>query len=153
MWNDIPGVKLCKTLGPTILKQVSSRLEQHPDTEWWRRLFDKVRMSDFLTGQTNGSKGTFRATLDWVTGPKNLDKILAGNYDTLPNGTATNQNGKPVLCSLSTKRNGRIAACVNPVSPQPGVNKPRRICAVHLTEEEARRMAINNAHNATEMTP
>lgn len=80
-WNAIPGVKPCRALGATIRTTVKARLGEHPDRAWWEGLFTQVRASDFLCGRTNGSKGPFQAPLSWILGPKNLDKILAGDYD------------------------------------------------------------------------
>jgi hypothetical protein len=82
-WNAIPGVKPCKVMGTTIRDRVRSRLADHPELAWWEELFQRVQTSDFLCGRTNGKEGPFHASLDWVLGPKNLDKILAGNYDSM----------------------------------------------------------------------
>lgn len=45
--------------------------------EVFRAIFQKVERSDFLAGRA----GDFRATFDWITGPKNFLKICEGNYD------------------------------------------------------------------------
>lgn len=47
---------------------------------WWCDLFDRVASSHFLTGR----RTDFRATLDWLCGPKNLGKVLDGQYDSAP---------------------------------------------------------------------
>jgi hypothetical protein len=82
-WNEIPGVRRCKAFGYTIRRRIQSRLREHPDPGWWRALFDQVRRSDFLTGQSTGARGTFHASLDWILRPQNLDKVLAGDYDAI----------------------------------------------------------------------
>lgn len=41
-------------------------------------LFRRIESSDFLTGKKGDWNG---ATFDWIFTPKNLEKILAGNYD------------------------------------------------------------------------
>lgn len=81
LWNAIPGVKRCKVLGPTIRDRIQTRLNKFPSLEWWTKLFEQVQQSDWLCGRANGRDGPFQASLDWVLGPKNLDKLLAGNYD------------------------------------------------------------------------
>ena len=93
-WNTIPGVKPCKALGTTIRKSVWARLKDYPDLSWWDGLFQRIQASDFLCGRTKGQQGPFHASLDWVLGPINLDKILAGNFDPLSsiaNGRSLNQ--------------------------------------------------------------
>jgi len=45
--------------------------------EWWRSYFEnRVRTSDFLMGR----RTTFQATLGWLTGPRNMTKVLNGQY-------------------------------------------------------------------------
>src|SRR5206468_8450736 len=83
-WNAIPGVKPCKKLGKTIGDRIQARLKEYPSPDWWTELLQQVRASDFLFGRTNGKEGPFHASLDWILGPKVLDKLLAGNYDSIP---------------------------------------------------------------------
>ena len=80
-WNTLPGVKPCKALDATLRDRIRIRLSEHPDPTWWDGFFQQVAAADFLCGRTNGTRGAFHATLDWVLGPKNLGKILRGNYD------------------------------------------------------------------------
>lgn len=82
-WNAIPGVKDCKDLGLAIRNRVRTRITEHPDLSWWDELFKIVQASDFLCGRTNGRNGPFYATLDWLLSPRNLEKALAGNYDSI----------------------------------------------------------------------
>jgi hypothetical protein len=67
----------CQKLSGHVLQVLKARIREHPTVEWWQDLFTRVAASDFLGGR----KTDFVATLDWVCGPKNLSKILAGNYD------------------------------------------------------------------------
>lgn len=78
LWNLIPGVIKAKAVTGPIRKHLLARIEEHPDLVWWTTYFDRIRDSEFLTGR---SKVDFAATLDWVIGPKNMAKILNGNYD------------------------------------------------------------------------
>jgi len=80
-WNQILGVKPCKAIGGALSDRLKRLCREH-DRPWWESLFVEVAKSPFLTGkvQTEGRK-PFRANLDWVTGPINLGKVMAGNYD------------------------------------------------------------------------
>jgi hypothetical protein len=81
-WNRIPGIKRLKLdalkIPHGVRDRMRVRLTEHPTREWWETLFELVRTSDFLTGKT---EKPFQATLDWVLGPKNLAKVLQGNYE------------------------------------------------------------------------
>ena len=80
-WNSIRGVKPCKQItGPLLVK--IDKLRKVNLATWWEVLFQEVEQSAFLTGQTSPRDGgkVFRANLDWITGPINLGKVLAGNY-------------------------------------------------------------------------
>jgi hypothetical protein len=77
LWNKIPGVVKPKSITGPIRKRLLACLDKQPDSVWWTTYFDKIKDSAFLTGR----KTDFAATLDWVLGPKNMAKILAGNYD------------------------------------------------------------------------
>lgn len=48
------------------------------DINWFVRLFGKVRESDFLSGRNGRS---WRADFDWILEPRNVTRILEGNYD------------------------------------------------------------------------
>lgn len=75
-WNK-SKLTPCKKLGPTIKKRITTLLKDHPDMLWWQELFLRVQTSDFLSGR----KTDWSASLDWVIGPKNLEKIESGRYD------------------------------------------------------------------------
>jgi hypothetical protein len=80
-WNAIDGIKPCKKIEGALFNKVKKLLHAHP-TEWWSDFFFEISSSPFLTGKVLPTQGKklFRANLDWVTGPINLGKILAGNY-------------------------------------------------------------------------
>lgn len=49
--------------------------------DYWRRLFEYVGESEFLTGRATGHDGRpFFATLAWLVLPKNFAKVIEGNY-------------------------------------------------------------------------
>ena len=81
-WNAIPGIRPCKRLDGALRKRIVALCHEHP-ASWWETLFAEVAKSRFLTGRIPGRDGKrpFRANLEWATGPINLGKILAGNYD------------------------------------------------------------------------
>lgn len=65
-------------LSPSRAAKARSRLVEHPDPEWWSRVFALVGRSLFLRG--NG-KGSWRMDFDWLV--KNADnavKISEGGY-------------------------------------------------------------------------
>jgi len=91
-WNAISGVRRCKTAQGRLVTRLNG-LRQKSET-WWMSLFTEVGKSRFLTGQippTNG-RPPFRASLWWATGPENVAKILAGNYD-----DSTDQSYDPIV--------------------------------------------------------
>jgi uncharacterized protein YdaU (DUF1376 family) len=128
-WNTIPGVKPCKALGTTIRERVRTRLREQPDPSWWNTLLQRIQAADFLCGRTNGGKGPFHASLDWVLRPTNLDKILAGDYDAI----TSNGHAKPLTCTKRIQVNGDrfLHECGQPASSQSRPNEPR--CSEHLT--------------------
>lgn len=76
-WNSTQGLVPAQFVTGSIKKKVECRLREHKDISWFHDLFQRVARSDFLAGR----KSDFCATLDWVLSPRNLDKILNGNYD------------------------------------------------------------------------
>lgn len=131
-WNKISGVKTCKALGKTIKDRIRTRLREYPNQTWWTHLFAQVSASDFLCGRTTGKDGPFHASLDWMLSPKNLDKILAGNYD------PTNSNGHDPspTCTKRIYPAGSqvLRECREPASPLSRPNEPR--CPAHLRHVE-----------------
>ncbi len=128
-WNTIPGVKPCKALGTTIRERVQTRLREQPDPSWWNTFLQRIQASDFLCGRTNGKEGPFHASLDWILGPKNLDKILAGNYDSI----ASNGHARALTCTKRIQLTGDrfLRDCGQPASSLSSPNEPR--CSDHLT--------------------
>lgn len=66
-------------LTPARVELLRKRLGENPDLEYWRDLFERIEKSDFLTARIGN--GNWRATLDWILKPENLQKIKEGNYD------------------------------------------------------------------------
>jgi len=86
MWNAYPQLKPLKALTGPIRQRITRQIILHPSGEWWQKYIQRIVASPFLTGDIDGSQGRrpFHATLDWVLGPQNMAKILAGNYDPDP---------------------------------------------------------------------
>ena len=128
-WNGVPGVKPCKAMGKTICDRIRHRLREHPELAWWDDLLQRVRASDFLCGRTHGKEGPFQASLDWVLGPRTLDKILAGNYDSI----ASNGHAPSRTCTKRIQKPGDrfLSDCGQPASQESRSTEPR--CAEHLT--------------------
>ncbi len=61
----------------TLKKTLNERCREHPSIEWWKNYFDRVSQSKFLTGK----KTDFIASFPWLIGPKNMAKVLGGQYD------------------------------------------------------------------------
>lgn len=57
-------------------KTLKSRWREHPTLTWWADYFTLVSESQFLTGK----KTDFIASFPWLIGPKNMTKVLNGQY-------------------------------------------------------------------------
>lgn len=56
--------------------------KQRQDLAWWRRFFEYVAKSDFLTGRkASHGKEPFFADLEWITKSSNFVKIREGKYE------------------------------------------------------------------------
>lgn len=83
MWNKIPGIKQCEQVGDTIKKRIAAAISKHRTLAWWIDFCLRIENSDFLCGRASPKPGSlpFVATLYWVTGPINIDRIMAGDFD------------------------------------------------------------------------
>jgi hypothetical protein len=54
--------------------------------EWWRKFFNHVAASDFLTGRAHPRSGhaPFLSDLEWLIQQKNFVKVIEGKYDNRP---------------------------------------------------------------------
>lgn len=52
------------------------------DVTWWKKFFEYVAQSEFLTGQSQNASGRdpFVVSLDWLVSPKNFAKVIEGRY-------------------------------------------------------------------------
>ncbi|HEX7115387.1 MAG TPA: hypothetical protein VF193_09655 [Steroidobacter sp.] len=63
-----------------------ARWRSHPkrqNLDWWRKFFEYVAKSKFLTGQTEPRNGSppFIADLEWLLRPSNFAKVIEGKYE------------------------------------------------------------------------
>lgn len=121
-WNRIDGVKLCAA-HPTgfVAERIRRAVKQHPGWDWWSGYFLDIAGSDFLCGRVTD----FQATLDWAIGPKNLAKVLAGNYRNKSPGTS-----EP--CQTRVQRGMRLKPCGQPAVSVIG---KRPVCQAHKAEQ------------------
>jgi hypothetical protein len=81
LFNDImpAHIHACRKLGPELKKQIDARWtedKERQNLDWWEGFFKHLTESDFLMGRSTN----FAFTLLWCTCPKNMEKILSGNY-------------------------------------------------------------------------
>jgi hypothetical protein len=77
-------------LNGTMKKQIMARIKERrkakdpefkprsDDIRWWKAYFGFAAASNFLAGRT---KEHFQCNLIWLTGPSNMDKVTAGNFN------------------------------------------------------------------------
>jgi hypothetical protein len=75
--------------------QIINRFDENPDIEIFKKVFNAVNSSDFLSQKTDRK---FSCGFDWIIKPSNFIKILEGNYD---NQTKNNGHKQEVIKSES----------------------------------------------------
>jgi len=78
-----PRVRIWNAARRRILQARWREDPERQNPEWWRELFSYVADSEFLTGRAQATNGrrTFIANLEWIIRPKNIVKIIEGNYE------------------------------------------------------------------------
>lgn len=132
LFNSVPYLKPTLTLNDATRKTVLARIKEHPEMAWWEDLIERlIKPSDFLCGR----KTDFAASLTWVCGPKNMGKILAGEYAP-KNGHPGGPTGS-ATCPTRLKRPGKnyLETC-----GEPGTEDFRghKLCLSCFKEKEAR---------------
>lgn len=74
---SLPRVESWNEASQRVLTARWREKRERQEIEWWERYFRRVNLSDFLTGRVKD----FVATLNWLIGPKNMEKVLNGAYD------------------------------------------------------------------------
>ena len=80
LWNKIfknSSIPMVNTIRNARLRSLKKRIKENPTLTFWEEYFSRIKSSDFLSGRASD----WRATIDWVLSPTNMDKILDGNYD------------------------------------------------------------------------
>jgi len=72
----LPTMPKIRVTGKKLKARLSARWKEYPDLKWWEEYFMFVAESKFLTGK----KSDWVASLHWITGPENLEKILNNHY-------------------------------------------------------------------------
>jgi len=78
--ETLPTLPKVKSWGDQARKNLRTRWREDKDrqnVEWWSGFFEYISKSDFLMGK----KTSFQATLLWIVGPKNFEKIISGIYE------------------------------------------------------------------------
>ena len=97
IWQDeLPGLPKPERLTEQRIKKFSARMRNDlgGDIHNWRALCQQIRGSPFLMGE----KGDFCAKFDWVLEPRNMVKILEGNYDQSAGGSVGRQTQLHGFC-------------------------------------------------------
>ncbi len=68
--------EIISTKLPIKIRKIWNLSKHYQDVEFWKFLFQSIRHMDFLMGKVKD----FRASLFWIVGTENFEKILNGNY-------------------------------------------------------------------------
>lgn len=60
---------------------LTARLRECGGIDGWRGAIERAEASDFLCGRTDGTRGPFFASFDFITKQGNFTKLMEGNYD------------------------------------------------------------------------
>ena len=73
---SLPGLPAVIEINEEFKKRLRARWKDHPDLKWWAWYFEGISKCDFLMGKVKD----WSANLYWLTGPKNMTKVLNGAY-------------------------------------------------------------------------
>lgn len=82
----LPTCQAIRDWTPARAQHLRARWNEEPkrqNLDYWKRFFEYVSQSDFLTGRANvghGRSKPFRASLDWIVKSENFAKIREGRY-------------------------------------------------------------------------
>ncbi len=74
---ELPAVQEWTKERQALLRARWKEKMERQSLEWWRQYFVRIRGSDFLMGRTDNG---FVCNLEWLIRPKNMPKVLEGNY-------------------------------------------------------------------------
>ena len=70
-------VKIWNSKRQTLLKTRWKESKERQNLDYWKRLFQYISKSDFLTGKTSN----WQADLEWIVNSSNFTKIIEGRYE------------------------------------------------------------------------
>lgn len=70
-------VKIWNSKRQTLLKTRWKESKERQNLDYWKRLFQYISKSDFLTGKTSH----WQADLEWIVNSSNFTKIIEGRYE------------------------------------------------------------------------
>ncbi|HEA67824.1 MAG TPA: hypothetical protein ENI07_13535 [Desulfobacterales bacterium] len=82
------SLPIVQSFNDGLQKQLKTRWREDPQRQnlkWWEWYFENINQSDYLMGKVN----SWSANFGWLTGPKNMTKVLNGQY--LNRGSKTDQ--------------------------------------------------------------
>jgi len=82
----LPELPQIKSYDKNREKIVRTRWRENPTLDYFRAYFDKVKESDFLMRRCDND---FIASFDWLMKPKNMRKVIEGNYINRKNKKST----------------------------------------------------------------
>lgn len=75
----LPMMPKVKEWTPARQSKLRARWKEGKNSiEYWKGLFEYISKSDFLCGRT---EKPFTCNLEWIISPKNITKIIEGNYE------------------------------------------------------------------------
>lgn len=78
--NADPSLARVREVTGKRLEKLKTRLKEHPDGVFWKRVVDRINGSAFLRGRRKGS--AWKVTFDWIIeNDSNAVKIAEGQYD------------------------------------------------------------------------
>ena len=87
LYNEILGDLLpsCRAMSKNRKSSLRARIKEdgkRRDPDWWRRYFEHIAESSWLTGQTPGANGQVfgGADMGWILNGENMLKIIEGKY-------------------------------------------------------------------------
>tara|TARA_R100001463_G_scaffold6332_1_gene20836 strand:+ start:2066 stop:2746 length:681 start_codon:yes stop_codon:yes gene_type:complete len=83
-WNEVfenSTVPKVMSIKGARLNSLISRIKENSEHSFWDDYIQKINESDFLSGRSD----EWSATFDWVIQPKNMMKVLEGNYSNTQN--------------------------------------------------------------------
>lgn len=77
-----PPIRIWNKTRRSYLKQRWLDDPKHQDLDWWKKYFEYVKKSNFLTGKIDGRDGkpTFVVDLEWLVRASSFAKIIEGKY-------------------------------------------------------------------------